>query len=187
MLTSPAFGNINTALSQARCCVDTAYSKLQNAESYVESIENSLQIEEWWTMASLEYKMFYQENVVTSYERALDELERLIVMRLFELTKMSTSGTGKLFLFTLKISEQIGQVTSFAARLGRPSSDDPKPSGMPSIVTTPRWPSSLPHIHCCPRRKLLNIASLLSLMCCDTPPEGYRINHGHRQSVMKEW
>jgi hypothetical protein len=104
-------------------------------------------------MASPEYKMFYQENVVTSYERALDELERLIVMRLFELTKMSTSGTGKLFLFTLKISEQIGQVTSFGARLGRPSSDDPKPSRMPSIVTTPRRPSSLPRVHHCPGKK----------------------------------
>ena len=75
----------------------TLHSKLQNAESYVESLENGLNIEERWTETSPEYKTFYQENVLTSYERALDELERLVVMRLFELAKickMSPSGTG---------------------------------------------------------------------------------------------
>jgi hypothetical protein len=91
---SVASDSIHTALTQVRRRVDTAYSKLQNAESYVESLENSLHIEEWWTEASPEYKLFYQENVLTNYEWALDELERLVVMQLFELAKMSTSGTG---------------------------------------------------------------------------------------------
>ena len=87
--------------------MDTAYSKVQNAESYVETFENMLQIEERWTEASPEYKAFFQENVLTSYERALDELERLVVMRLFELAKMSSSGTGT--HFTLLI-EYVGQL-----------------------------------------------------------------------------
>ena len=87
-------------ISQVHRRVDTAYSKLQNAESYVETLENSLQIEERWSTASPEYESFYQENVLTNYERSLDELERLVVMRLFELVKMSASGTGKsLFSF----------------------------------------------------------------------------------------
>ncbi|KAF8229800.1 hypothetical protein L208DRAFT_1284998 [Tricholoma matsutake] len=69
-------------------------SKLQNAESYVESLENSLNIEEQWTAASPEYQSFYQQTVQRSYEHALDKLECLVVMQLFELMKMSTSGTG---------------------------------------------------------------------------------------------
>jgi hypothetical protein len=44
--------------------------------------------------ASVEYKTFYQETVLTNYKRVLDELEHLVVMRLFELTKMSSSGMG---------------------------------------------------------------------------------------------
>lgn len=94
IFTSVASGPIHVAITQARRRVDTAYSKLQNAESYVENLENNLGIEERWSNISPEYQMFYQQNVQTNYERALDELERLVVMRLFELTKMSTSGTG---------------------------------------------------------------------------------------------
>ncbi|KAF8224589.1 hypothetical protein L208DRAFT_1193180, partial [Tricholoma matsutake] len=73
------------------------------AESYVESLENSLNIEERWTAASPEYQSFYQQTVQMSYERVLDELECLVVMQLFELTKMSTSGTG------YKLHHQIGK------------------------------------------------------------------------------
>ena len=80
IFSSIASSPIHIALMQVRRCVDTAYSKLQNAESYVESLENSLNIEERWTEASPEYKTFFQENVLTSYERALNDLERLVVM-----------------------------------------------------------------------------------------------------------
>jgi hypothetical protein len=86
------------AINQVWCRVDTAYSNLQNAKSYVETLENSLNIVERWTAASAEYQTYHQANVQTNYERALDKLEQLVVMRLFELTKMSTSGTGMLFL-----------------------------------------------------------------------------------------
>jgi hypothetical protein len=53
---------------------------------------------ERWTAASVEYQTYHQANVQTNYERALDKLEQLVVMRLFELMKISTSGTGMLFL-----------------------------------------------------------------------------------------
>ena len=84
--------------------MDTTYSKLQNAKSYIESLENSLKIKERWTAASLEYKTFHEENVLTNYEQALDELEWLVVMRLFKLAKMSASGTGMWFLHILGVS-----------------------------------------------------------------------------------
>ena len=89
------------AITQVQRRVDTAYSKLQNAESYVETLENSLNIKECWSSTSPEYQSFYQQTVQMNYERALDELERLVVMRLFELTKMSTSGTGTVHLSIL--------------------------------------------------------------------------------------
>lgn len=85
---------IHLVINQVRRRVDTAYTKLQNAETYVETLENSLQIKERWTEASPEYKTFFRETVLTKYEQALDELERLVVMRLFELAKMSSSGIG---------------------------------------------------------------------------------------------
>ena len=101
VFTTVASSQIHAAITQVQRRVDTAYSKLQNAESYVESLENSLNVEERWSTTSPEYQSFYQQNVQTNYERALDELERLVVMRLFELAKMSTSGTGMAYLSIL--------------------------------------------------------------------------------------
>ena len=101
VFTTVASSQIHAAITQVQRRVDTAYSKLQNAESYVESLENSLNVEERWSTTSPEYQSFYQQNVQTNYERALDELERLVVMRLFKLAKMSTSGTGMAYLSIL--------------------------------------------------------------------------------------
>ncbi|KAM6494952.1 hypothetical protein JOM56_009575 [Amanita muscaria] len=69
-------------------------AKIQHAEEYVGTLEAELNIREHWTESTPEYKEFYQQNVLTQYSWALDELERLVVMRLFELAKMSLSGTG---------------------------------------------------------------------------------------------
>ena len=80
VFTSPACGQIHLIINQAHCQIDMAYLKLQNAESYVETLENALQIEERWTDASPEYKALVQENVFTNYEHALDELEWLVVI-----------------------------------------------------------------------------------------------------------
>ena len=80
IFTTVASGQIHAAITQVQQHVDTAYSKLQNAESYVDSLENSLNIEERWSTTSPEYQSFYQLNVQTNYERALDQLEHLVVM-----------------------------------------------------------------------------------------------------------
>lgn len=94
-LSSITFQNIQQSIAQAHHRVNSAYTKLQNAETLVCDLETSLQITERWTPTSPEYQKFYQENVTTKYRATIDELERLVVMRLFELTKMSNSGTGK--------------------------------------------------------------------------------------------
>ncbi|KAG6370016.1 hypothetical protein JVT61DRAFT_12534 [Boletus reticuloceps] len=68
--------------------IDTAYAKLQNAET------QTLHIEKRWDVGSDQYTRYKQEASMGKYRTALNELERLVVSRLFELSKMSLSGTG---------------------------------------------------------------------------------------------
>jgi len=46
-----------------------------------------------------EYKQYHEENIKMKYQEAIDHLERLVVMRLFELTKLCSSGIGIVLLF----------------------------------------------------------------------------------------
>jgi len=87
--------NLPHAYRQVGMRLDSAFAKIQNAEEFVSTMELELGIQEQWTAATQDYKDFYQENVLTNYSKALDELERLVVMHLFELAKLSTSGTGR--------------------------------------------------------------------------------------------
>lgn len=59
-------------------------------------MELKLQIEEHWAIGSEQYTHYKQEASVGKYCAALNELERLVVMCLFELSRMSLSGTGHL-------------------------------------------------------------------------------------------
>lgn len=54
-------------------------------------------VEAQWEVGSLEYDQFKMEAHMGKYHTALDKLEYLIVMHLFELSKLSLSGTGELF------------------------------------------------------------------------------------------
>ncbi|KAJ8580560.1 hypothetical protein M405DRAFT_708220, partial [Rhizopogon salebrosus TDB-379] len=87
---------ISAALSQARIRVDSAYAKLQNAEAFTAHTEMQLQIEERWEIGGDAYNQYKQEASLRQYRVALDDLERLVVMRLFELSKLSLSGTGQI-------------------------------------------------------------------------------------------
>jgi hypothetical protein len=86
---------INNALAQARIRVDSSYVKLQHAEGLVAHIETQLAVEQRWEIGGAEYQCFKEEASLGKYRTALDELERLMVMRLFELSKLSLLGTGK--------------------------------------------------------------------------------------------
>jgi hypothetical protein len=97
-LTEIAAGSleqINKALAQARIRVDSSYVKLQHAEVLVAHIESQLGVEARWEIGSNEYNEFKMEARLGKYRMALDDLERLVVMRLFELSKLSLSGTGE--------------------------------------------------------------------------------------------
>lgn len=86
--------NLHWAISQATHRVDLAAMKMEAALDLVLGLEARLQITARWTPSSEEYKKYFDENVRTEYQKTIDELERLVVMRLFELTKMNSSGTG---------------------------------------------------------------------------------------------
>ncbi len=62
----------------------------------VEYLEQRLNIFERWEKDSLEFQSTAQLAMTREYRLAFDELERLVVSRIFELTKMNMSGTGKL-------------------------------------------------------------------------------------------
>ncbi|KAG1795023.1 uncharacterized protein HD556DRAFT_1431731 [Suillus plorans] len=74
--------------------VDTAYSKLQNTEQLAGYLEVQLGIDKRWEIGGEHYNCFREEALLLRCHSALDELERLVVMRLFELSKLSLSGTG---------------------------------------------------------------------------------------------
>ncbi|KAG1895009.1 uncharacterized protein F5891DRAFT_1130725 [Suillus fuscotomentosus] len=74
--------------------VNSSYAKLQHAEGLVAHCETLLSVDERWLIGGDEYKCFKEEATLGKYHTALDELECLVVMRLFELSKLSLSGTG---------------------------------------------------------------------------------------------
>lgn len=59
--------------------------------------EDELDIPIRWLPGSPEYQEATQLLTEREYRRSLDELERLVVQRLFELTKAGMSGTGMYF------------------------------------------------------------------------------------------
>ncbi|KAF8834720.1 hypothetical protein BDN67DRAFT_985127 [Paxillus ammoniavirescens] len=90
-------GNPNTiyaAINHAHIQVDLAYSKLQNAEALTAHLQTLLGLEAPWQVGCEEYNCYKEEASLAKYHNALGDLERLVVMHLFELSKLSMSGTG---------------------------------------------------------------------------------------------
>ncbi|KAG2140768.1 hypothetical protein BD769DRAFT_1626225 [Suillus cothurnatus] len=79
-IAASSLQKINEALTQAWIRIDSSYAKLQHAEALVAHVGGP------------EYNGFKMEAHISKYCAALDELERLVVMHLFELSKLSLSG-----------------------------------------------------------------------------------------------
>ncbi|KAI6115508.1 hypothetical protein EDD16DRAFT_1693366 [Pisolithus croceorrhizus] len=86
---------LSIAIRWSHVRVDTSYAKLQHAETHTSNVEMHLGIQPQWEIGSEEYKHYKAEATMVKYQAALDELEWLVVMRLFELSKIAMSGTGK--------------------------------------------------------------------------------------------
>ena len=82
-------------MNQTQIRLDTTWTKYECALEHVSTLEVDLDIKDRWTASDPEYQDFYQQTVRTNYSNALDELEWLVVMHLFELAKMSSSGIGE--------------------------------------------------------------------------------------------
>ena len=59
-------------------------------------MEKRLNVTSRWLPGSEEWKAAAEKVSMRQYQRCLDTLEGLIVARMFELTKMNMSQTGKL-------------------------------------------------------------------------------------------
>ena len=84
----------DTALAQAMGRMVFSADQIGIAEAVVTLLEAALKISNRWSSTSDEFKKYYQENIKTSYRKAVDEVERAVVMRIWELSKMRASGTG---------------------------------------------------------------------------------------------
>jgi hypothetical protein len=93
-IAAGSLDQMNNVLAQAHIQVDLSYAKLQYAEVLVAHIKTHLAVDARWEIGSREYNHFKEEVSLSKYRSALDDLERLVVMRLFELSKLSLSGTG---------------------------------------------------------------------------------------------
>ncbi|KAI5986629.1 hypothetical protein EDD15DRAFT_2174733, partial [Pisolithus albus] len=82
------------AINQAHIRVDLAFAKLQNTEALAAHIQGQLGLELPWKVGSEDYNCYKEEVTLGKYREALGELERLVVMRLFELAKLGMLGTG---------------------------------------------------------------------------------------------
>lgn len=67
---------------------------LLSLQEAVQGLERKLGITQRWTEGSEGWKEATRDEAVRAYQRALDHLERLVVQRLFELTKLNHAGTG---------------------------------------------------------------------------------------------
>jgi hypothetical protein len=73
----------------------TTFSRWQVKEEELTRYEEEHSIEVRWLPDSDAYKATQTLLVERSYRRAVDNLERLVVQRLFELTKLGMNGVGK--------------------------------------------------------------------------------------------
>jgi hypothetical protein len=73
----------------------------------VQVLEDKLNIAQRWTSDSSEWQQAAEMVSMRHYQRSIDTLEGLVVARMFELTKMNMSQTGK---FPLVLSVQYTNV-----------------------------------------------------------------------------
>ncbi len=71
-----------------------SWNKLERTEERVQTLEDQLGIEDRWSAGSKEYDSAFEELTMRKYRLALDKLERLVVQRLLELSKLGMSGLG---------------------------------------------------------------------------------------------
>ena len=85
---------VNATITKMHIMVDSAYAQLQNTEALASHLEGHIGIHPHWEVGSDDYNQYKEEATIMKYHAALDKLECLVVHHLFELSKLSMSGTG---------------------------------------------------------------------------------------------
>ena len=96
MQTPAVPGETQKLLSKATRTIASAHRKWQAAEILAAAIENKLHIPTRWLVTDVAYVAVVASSGERKYRKALDEIERLVVQRLFELTKLNLTSTGSL-------------------------------------------------------------------------------------------
>jgi len=86
------------ATKQGHTARRSAECKLQNQTNIVEELEESLGIEMRWAPQSAKYQEILEYARRRQFIRAVEDLEGLMVQRLFELSKENLLSTGQFFL-----------------------------------------------------------------------------------------
>ena len=114
---NPTTTTTRSALTKSNRAVTSTYRKLQQAETNVVQVEDQLGVEVRWTPDRPEYMDIVSNLAHRHYRSALDELERLVVQRLFELSKLNVSRTGGSFallvVFANKFSHRIQTTNAY--------------------------------------------------------------------------
>jgi hypothetical protein len=78
---------------------ETAHRHALESNKYdlvaVQILECKLNIAQRWTLNSVEWQQAAEKVSMRRYQHCIDALEGLVVARMFELTKMNMSQTGK--------------------------------------------------------------------------------------------
>ncbi|PSR78798.1 hypothetical protein PHLCEN_2v7280, partial [Hermanssonia centrifuga] len=127
-VASVAFQNLNhdirskglrgAAITAVKNRYRNSWNKLERTEERVQTLEDQLGIEDRWSAGSKEYDSAFEELTMRKYRLALDKLERLVVQRLLELSKLGMSGLG------YKLREKIGKALRTRADAIRKALDE---------------------------------------------------------------
>jgi hypothetical protein len=85
------------ATKQGHAARRSAERKLQNQTNVVEELEASLGIETRWTPQSTKYQEILEYTKRRQFIHAVEDLEGLVVQRLFELSKANLLSMGQFF------------------------------------------------------------------------------------------
>ncbi|KAH9913659.1 uncharacterized protein B0H18DRAFT_887915 [Fomitopsis serialis] len=96
-------GYTNKDAGRVRANRTNAVKRYLAVDDLCVEFKNQLGLDVRWMPGSTEYQEASKLLTIREYQRSLDELERLIVQRLFELTKLGMSGVG------YKLREKIGK------------------------------------------------------------------------------
>ncbi|KAI6096637.1 hypothetical protein F5141DRAFT_1011890, partial [Pisolithus sp. B1] len=88
------YSAIVAAINQACIWVELAYMKLRNMEALAAYVQGQLGLKSPWKVSGEEYNHYMGEAMLGKYCKALGELEQLVIMCLFELSKLVMSSTG---------------------------------------------------------------------------------------------